>query len=73
MRLVLNKSCVKFGANRTILDGAAGHAFIFMCRTGSNTSHMAISQAKKVLERSQTTQNVQNSWFSYVGEAMAAL
>ena len=61
VRLVLKSMCMKFGVNRSMFTGSRFDFTVSASRAGSNTSQTVISQARKVIERSVTTQNVQNN------------
>ena len=57
---MLNSMCMKFGINRSMFTGSRFDFTVSASRAGSNTSQTVISQARKVIESSVTTQNVQN-------------
>ena len=58
---MLKSMCMKFGVNRSMFTGSRFDCTVSASRAGSNTSQTVISQARKVIERSVTTQNVQNN------------
>ena len=61
VRFVLNSMHMKFGVNRSMFTGSRFDFTVSASRAGSNTSQTVISQARKVIESSVTTKNVQNN------------
>ena len=58
---MLNSMCMKFGVNWSMFTGSRFDFTVSALRAGSNTSQTVISQARKVIDSSVTTQSVQNN------------
>ena len=58
---MLNSMCMKFGVNWSMFTGSRFDFTVLASRAGSNTSQTVISQARKVIDSSVTTQSVQNN------------
>ena len=58
---MLNSMCMKFRVNWSMFTGSRFDFTVSASRAGSNTSQTVISQARKVIESSVTTKNVQNN------------
>ena len=58
---VLNSICMKFGVNRSMFTGSRFDFTVSASCAGSNTSQTIISQARKVIDSSVTTESVQNN------------